>query len=668
MDEPGLVTLVGTGGVGKTTLALAVADGVAHVFPDGRWYVDLAAIGSDVEVVSAVAASVDLGEHNGRSTEKALVDLFAQRSMLVILDNCEHVLEGVRGLLDATLLSDAAVTVLATSQTPLAHRAERLVTVEALGADGAESAAVALFIDRARLHRRDYRPGASELRLVVELCQRLDGLPLAIELAASRTVTLSVGEMCALLDHRFSLLKGRGTTRHDALERTISWSYDLLGADEAGLLRAITIFDGPFDLGEAATVSGIDVISTADLIGALLSKSMVVPVATAQRRFRLLESIRLFAAARLDELGEREVASGRLTNSIVAGVARMGADIDGPNQLECFERLDSVAASLKAVVAWLTSSRPVDALHLLVQTYPYWMARGGRTDVLRWINTAVSNAGSSIEPGLLSRSLSDASTFAFYAGNPDSRALCQRSIAVSEQHGMPARPTALLRLAGFQVADGDVAAALQTCDMALENCRQPHDPPEVGAALGAVGAFISIAGDHERGIAVCQDAISSHPSCSPATATSDLLNLGFAYRQTHPDKSIEAFVAGQRQAVLARAPLYEATAGLAAGMAMRSAGRDLDAIRMLGGTLELTGQLRLDDDSRRIVRALAGLLRTLDSPAADRLRAIADESLAAVIVGGSSLLLDPTPGPMAPPVDVAAALRVIRRVLATLPG
>jgi predicted ATPase len=276
-----LMTLTGVGGVGKTRLALEVAARLADEFPDGVWFFELAAVTDPAAVPDAVAAVLGITQQPGKSVAESVATALEGRLRLLVFDNCEHVRDAVADLVEAILARSATVTILATSREGLGIADEQLWLVPSLDVGaGIDSAAVNLYVERARSVVSDFslsQPGAADA--VVEICRRLDGIPLAIELAASRMASMSASEVRDRLDHRFRLLVGsrRGLERHQTLRHAVAWSYDHLDDAEKALLERCSVFAGGFDLESAcAVMSSDDDFATLDLLDALVRKSLVV--------------------------------------------------------------------------------------------------------------------------------------------------------------------------------------------------------------------------------------------------------------------------------------------------------------------------------------------------------------------------------------------------------
>src|SRR5271156_6790947 len=309
-----LVTLTGVGGVGKTRLAMEVAARLADEFPDGVWVFELAAVTDPAAVPYAVAAVLGITQQPGKSVAQSVAAALEGRVRLLVFDNCEHVLNAAADLIEAILAHSVTVTVLATSREGLGLADEQLWPVPSLDVGaGIVSAAVNLFAERAgSVVPRFSMSQPDEAGAVIEICQRLDGIPLAIELAASRMASMTASEVRDRLDHRFRLLIGprRGLEHHHTLRHAVAWSYDLLGDAEKALLERCAVFAGGFDLHSACAVTGsddLDDYAIIDLLDALVRKSLLVTDRSSGRtRYSMLETIRQFAEEQLVAGGQAD--------------------------------------------------------------------------------------------------------------------------------------------------------------------------------------------------------------------------------------------------------------------------------------------------------------------------------------------------------------------------
>jgi predicted ATPase len=383
-----LVTLTGVGGVGKTRLALEVAERLHDEFPDGVWVFELAAISDPTAVPDAVAAVLGITQQPGRSVAESVAAAQEGRVRLLVLDNCEHVRDAAGDLIEAILASSATVKIVATSREGLGVADEQLWTVPSLDVGaGIDSAAVTLFVERAHsVVQRFSMVGASDAATVVDICRRLDGIPLAIELAASRMASMTAGEVRDRLDQRFRLLVGsrRGLERHQTLRHTVAWSYDLLDDTEKALLDRCSVFAGGFDLQGACAVAGFpdapDDFATLDLLDALVRKSLLVADQSAGRtRFSTLETIREFAEEQLVARGEASEIRAAHSQYFAKREAAIMALWDSPRQRDAYDWTMSELANLRIAFRWAADQCDLDVaatiatyvglLGAMVQTY-----------------------------------------------------------------------------------------------------------------------------------------------------------------------------------------------------------------------------------------------------------------------------------------------------------
>lgn len=398
-----LVTLIGVGGVGKTRVALAAAERVVPEHDLGV-FVDLTEVNDDKDVVAALARSLGLSS----PTRDAIGVALSDRRVLVVLDNCEHLLDAVADLVDDVLEMSPSSKVLATSREGLAVDGEHLVAVPGLDALDEKSAAVALFVDRARTADASFVLHPGDAVLVEEICRRLDGLPLAIELAAARVGVLSVADLLGRLDERFEVLTGgrrrRSRDRQRTLRETVDWSYGLLDADEQRAFATLSVFAGSFGLdGASAVLDGFDATEVLDLVDALVAKSLLtVADVDGFRRYRYLETLRSYAEERLAEHGDAASVMALLHRHLCAvvidaveeverrsnrGAARLRIEIPNLRRVfdDALDRHDIGAAT--AVIA------PFSRLSMSID----WRISGWAAEVLALEGTA----GTPSEPELL---------------------------------------------------------------------------------------------------------------------------------------------------------------------------------------------------------------------------------------------------------------------------
>jgi predicted ATPase len=361
-----LVTLTGVGGVGKTRLAMELAARSANDFPDGVWIVELASVGDPAAVPDAVAAVLGIIQQPRMSLTDSIAAALEGRSRLLVLDNCEHVLDAAADLIEAILSRSSTVKVLTTSREGLRLADERLWPVPSLDVlTETEPAAATLFVDRAQAVASTISLSKSEdADAVLEICRRLDGIPLGIELAASRLQSMTVTEVRDRLDDRFRLLVGsrRGLERHQTLRHAVQWSYDLLDDAEKALLARCSVFAGGFDLTGACAVAGTcDDLATLDLLDALVRKSLVVADRSAtQTRFSMLETIRQFAEDQLVTSDGAEDARAAHARYFAGREADIMALWDSPRQRDAYEWFTTELANLRAAFRWASDHRDLD--------------------------------------------------------------------------------------------------------------------------------------------------------------------------------------------------------------------------------------------------------------------------------------------------------------------
>ena len=364
-----LVTLTGVGGVGKTRLALEVAARLADEFPDGVWFFELAAVTDPAAVPDAVAAVLGITQQPGKTVSESVAAALEGRVRLLVIDNCEHVLDAAADLIEAILAHSATVRILATSREGLAVPDEQVRPVRSLdAAAGIDSAAASLFVERAQ----GIAPGFSmvdgdEAAAVTEICQRLDGIPLAIELAASRMASMTASEMRDRLDHRFRLLVGsrRGLERHHTLRHAVAWSYDLLADTEKTVLERSSVFAGGFDLQSACAVAGsddLDEYAILEVLDALVRKSLLLAVRSGGRtRFSMLETIRQFAEEQLVTSGVAEAVRTAHAHYFAGREADIMDLWDSPRQREAYDWFTVELANLRTAFRWAADQGDLDA-------------------------------------------------------------------------------------------------------------------------------------------------------------------------------------------------------------------------------------------------------------------------------------------------------------------
>ncbi len=420
VDGSPLVTLTGAGGAGKTRLALAVAADLLDGLGDGVWFVDLASLGDPELVASATANAIGVRDEPGRPVIETLLDALRSRRLLLLFDNCEHLIDGCVKLVDALMRSCPGVHVLATSREPLGLSGERIYRVPPLtlpGDDPLVAESVQLFLERAQEHRPDFVLGEKSVAVLGALCRRLDGMPLAIELAAARVRSLSLEDIESRLDQRFRLLTGgdRGAlARQQTLRALIDWSYDLLNERERAILDYLSVFAGGFDLTATETVCAlaeIEAWEVVDVLGSLVDKSLVQADQTNRGlRYRLLETIRQYADERLAERGKDALVEARATHAhtYLTLAEEAVPHLSGDRQLEWIDRLDTEQDNIITAIDHFVADPDagVKALRLVVAASELWNVRS-RPDSAQAIAAALAHPGAQTPSALRAAALGE---------------------------------------------------------------------------------------------------------------------------------------------------------------------------------------------------------------------------------------------------------------------
>ena len=402
-----VVTLIGSGGCGKTRLAMEIAGDVGSKFADGACWVELQSVRDPDTVAATVAEAVGVRERPGQTMVDTLAGQLREHHLLVVIDNCEHLAAACAALVGELTWRCARLHVLATSREPLAVHGETTFGVSPLGVPEADARAARtvgatdagrLFEVRARQVRPDFVLTDDDAAAVAMICRRLDGVPLAIELAAARVRVLAPAQIAAALVDRFRLLTSGDRdvpARQRSLEASVAWSFGLLTDAERLALARLSVFAGAFDLEAAqAVVAGPDIEETAvlDLVTALADHSLVrVGEQHGVARYRLLESIRLFAHDRLDELDDPARVRDRHLNHYTTLAGRAGAGLTGADAQAWTSRLAVDVSELRAAMAWgVGSGRPLAVLDIAEPTLRFWIDRGRYVEMERWLRAAVN--------------------------------------------------------------------------------------------------------------------------------------------------------------------------------------------------------------------------------------------------------------------------------------
>jgi predicted ATPase/DNA-binding winged helix-turn-helix (wHTH) protein len=474
-----MVTLTGAGGAGKTRLAFEVATRLVDRFADGVWLVELAAISDTRLVPQAVAQALELKEQPTRPVIETLRDYLASKKLLLVLDNAEHLLEGCVQFVDIILRRSPDVAILVTSRERLGMTGELTYRVPSLTVPGANERStpetmssyegVRLFIERAKLARPDFDLTAQNASSVASICARLDGMPLAIELAAPRLRSMSVDELSERLDQRFALLTGGSRTalpRHRTLRSTIDWSHDLLTDVEQAMLRRVSVFAGGWTLAaaeHACTEDGIEKSDTIGLITSLADKNLILTEEhEGATRYRMLETIRQYALDRLRETGEEARWRGRHFAWVLALAEESFEPLTGPDQNLWLDRMAPELDNFRAALRWAIEHKLPDAFRLAPNLSRWWIRRAHLAEAREWFSRLLDAIPGGEAKGDRGRALSAVGNMAMYQGDHDEAGrLFRESLALSRELGDARRSAytqtnlALLALARGQYADAE---------------------------------------------------------------------------------------------------------------------------------------------------------------------------------------------------------------------
>ena len=501
-----LVTLLGTGGMGKTRLALRVAEAAAATFVDGVWFVDVSSLGDGDQVAAAVAAAIRTRGAGRR--RRNLMEELVDRRLLLVLDGCERVRASSAALVHEVLRRCPNVSVLATGRQALGVPGEYIVWVEPLPFDpeAGTSAAARLFVERARAARPAYQIPAEELPSVDEICRALDGLPLALELAAARTAVLSPREIVEQLAiDPLSLLTDGGplaSIHHQSLRASLEWSHQLLGPREAALFARLGVFAGGWDLQAAAQVCAGGDVKRADvlnLLAALVAKTLVaVDGSLHVTRYRMLESVRCFALQRLEGAGDRDRFAAAHAEWCMERANAAARERGGREPEKWLDELEDNHANFRAALAWARDNERVDiALALGTALSWFWETRGHLAEGLEWLTWALDHdTGPDIE--LRARALRTTGIFRWLQGDVGAAIpLVEESVALFRDAGNDHEATGCVCASMFHVS-ADASHSLQDLESDLATLRDSGDPARFSRALVNCGVAYFFVSDAVR--------------------------------------------------------------------------------------------------------------------------------------------------------------------------
>ena len=552
-----LVTLVGMGGVGKTRLAIAAAERALGQFPEGVWFVDLAPLSDPTLLTQHLLRLLEIQEVPFRTPEETLEQALSSRTLLLVLDNCEHLLESIASLTHRLLSACPDLRILATSREALGLTGEHLYPVPSLSLPPVgqadvekaassllEYAAVQLFVERARQSSPAFRLTRDNAGLVMQICQRLDGIPLAIEMAAARLKALSVAQIAVRLEDRFQLLTGGSRAalpRQHTLQATIDWSHDLLTEEERILFRRLSVFAGSWSLEAAEAVCGgmgITEGQILDVLTHLVEKSLVVfeePV-EGTARYRLLESLRQYGAERLAEAGEKEALHDRHRDFFLQWAEEGRRHQKSTEQTRWLSALEEDHDNLRAALTYCLDDPEggEKGLRFGASLVWFWNVHGHQSEGRERLKALLSHPGAQARNTARADTLHGAGAMAwFQADYASARSLYDESLGIwrelGDRQGIAHTLGYLANVAHYQ---GDHASARSLYDESLGIRRELGDRYDVAYTLGCLAAEACRQGDQASQRALLEESLAIFRELGDRYSIAHTLgNLGMAVQE-----------------------------------------------------------------------------------------------------------------------------------------
>jgi predicted ATPase/class 3 adenylate cyclase len=547
-----LVTLTGTGGCGKTRLALEVAMEVMEDFPDGVWLVELAPLKETELVVQTVASALGVKEEAQRPLLETLTDFLKPKKLLLVLDNCEHLVDACAQLVGRLLQVCPNLWVLATSREALRIVGEQIYRVPSLSVPNLtplpsleqlmQYESVRLFVDRARLVRPSFSVNDQNASAVAEICHRLDGIPLAIELAAALVRGLTVEQIVERLSDRFRLLTAGTRTalpKHQTLRAAIDWSYELLSRAERALFRRLSVFAGGWDL-EGAEAVGTGKLPEGDevrteevweLMMRLIDKSLVV-MEGEMGRYQMLETLREYGWERLQEAGEAEETREKHLEFFLGLAERAEEELQGAQQREWLERLEKEQDKFRVALSYGLEKEPEKALKLAAALWRFWDIHSNFTEGRSWLERALEK-GMSAPASVRAKALNGAGVMAWRQGDhAAAQALLEESLTLFRELGDQRGIANVLNYSGnIAWAQGDLERAKALHEESLAIRRALGDQGGIASSLGNLGNIAWAQGDYERAKVLYEECLALFRELGNQWGVANVLNnLGVVVR------------------------------------------------------------------------------------------------------------------------------------------
>jgi non-specific serine/threonine protein kinase len=501
-----LVTLSGPAGIGKTRLGLETAAGLLGEYSDGVWLIELASVSNPDLVPQAVASTLGVREESGRSITATVVDHFRGKRLLLVLDNCEHLIRACAQIVDTLLRSSPTLHILTTSREPLSIAGESVFRVPPLSlpdqqqppqaTDLSQHEAVELFIDRARAVKSHFAITDSTVVPLTKLCSRLEGIPLAIELAASWVKVLSLEQIADRVGDRLNLLTGGSRTalpRHQTLLAAIDWSYNLLSDAEKRLFRRLSVFSGGWTLEAAEIVCSdakIENPSVLELLAGLVDKSLALSEErNGQQRYRFMLTLLEYARRRLTDTDEAVAIHQRHAEFFMSWALEGERQLTGTEQKIWLERLNAEHDNVRAVLSWASKNNPTMALRLAGALGRFWYLQGYWYEGRTWLADILALEGPPADSGDRAKALNAAATLAQIQGDYTATgSIAQQALTLSRRIvDQQQTAYALNTLAILAGVEGDMAAARSLFETSLDIRRQLGDQDAIANTLNNIG-------------------------------------------------------------------------------------------------------------------------------------------------------------------------------------
>jgi predicted ATPase/class 3 adenylate cyclase len=558
LEQSRLVTLAGPGGTGKTRLALRLAAERIEAYPDGAFFVDLASLTDATLVPHAIAQTVGVREEAGVPVMSTVAQRLSGKRMLVILDNCEHLLDACAQAVDLLLRETLTPTVVATSREVLGIPGEIVFRVPSLALPSADSMthvvrseSARLFLERAAAVTPGFEVTGDNAAAIADICRRLDGIPLAIELAAARTPVLSAQEIARRLDDRFRLLTTGSRTalpRQQTLRALIAWSYDLLGPEERLLFRRLAVFAGGMTLGACEAVCGGETsaghLAEADILDSLtglVAKSLISAERSATTRYHMLDTTRAYAREELSASGEEAAVRDRHLGWCFDLSRRAEPELVGAHQREWFDLLSADHDNLRAALAWGLEHHPRQMLEMAKSLYWFWQARGHATEGRAWLDAGLNRPEASSADDLRQNALLGAGSLAWVLGDDAAarRQLGESADIAAQMGDRRARAIALAILGHAMVDADDLVAARTILEESVGIAREVRDPFVLARSLGTLADLARHEGKDEEATLTADEAISVFERVGMDEGVAfNLFYGGAGLRQRDPEEAV----------------------------------------------------------------------------------------------------------------------------------